>query len=348
MIDRFRISKQWMLRIAERGLSLEMLQRKAGLPELFFQQEKIYASTAELFSLWSTISDHCGDVAFGLTLGADMRLERNHPMAIAAVCSSCLRDALQRLARYKRVVCPEEIRVEVNGDEVIIDSHYLATSEQPPHIMTDMGFSWMTAMARHSSDGHIRPLHIELTRGPEHRVLLEGHFGCPITFNASRNALVFRSSDLDFPFYTHNEELLAVIAPQLDAELQEHDQNTRITYAVKQVLKRTLAGRRPTLQSLAKELAMSTRTLQRRLTDEGITFQQLVEETRRELARSYLQTGAIEPNETAYLLGYEDSNSFYRAFNGWEGVSPGEWLELQRRVARGAVVYGSGRGAFEA
>jgi len=124
-----------------------------------------------------------------------------------------------------------------------------------------------------------------------------------------------------------------VIAPQLDAELQEHDQNTRITYAVKQVLKRTLAGRRPTLQSLAKELAMSTRTLQRRLTDEGITFQQLVEETRRELAR---------------LLGYEDSNSFYRAFNGWEGVSPGEWLELQRKVARGAVVYGSGRGAFEA
>ena len=139
-----------------------------------------------------------------------------------------------------------------------------------------------------------------------------------------------------------------MIAPQLDAELQEHDQNTRITYAVKQVLKRTLAGRRPTLQSLAKELAMSTRTLQRRLTDEGITFQQLVEETRRELARSYLQTGAIEPNVTAYLLGYEDSNSFYRAFNGWEGVSPGEWLELQRKVARGAVVYGSGRGAFEA
>ncbi len=337
MIDRFRISKQWMLRIAELGLSLEMMQRKAGLPELFFQQEKIYASTAELFSLWKAITDHCGDVAFGLKLGSDMRLERNHPMAIAAVCSSCLRDALQRISRYKRVVCPEEIRVDVKGDEVIIDSHYLATSEPAPHIMTDIGFSWMTAMARHSSDGHIRPLRIELTRGPEHRELLEGHFGCPITFNAARNALVFRTRDLDFPFYTHNEELLALIAPQLDAELQEHDQNARVTYAVKQVLKRTLAGRRPTLQSLAKELAMSTRTLQRRLTDEGITFQQLVEETRRELARSYLQTGAIEPNETAYLLGYEDTNSFYRAFSGWEGVSPGEWRDMQRKAGSGAV-----------
>lgn len=260
-------------------------------------------------------------------------------MAIAAVCSSCLRDALQRIARYKRVVCPEEIRVEVKGDEVIIDSHYLATSEPPPHIMTDIGFSWMTAMARHGSDGHIRPLRIELTRGSEHRELLEGHFGCPITFNASRNALVFRTSDLDFPFYTHNEELLAVIAPQLDAELQEHDQNARVAYAVKQVLKRTLAGRRPTLQSLAKELAMSTRTLQRRLTDKGITFQQLVEETRRELARSYLQTGAIEPDETAYLLGYEDTNSFYRAFSDWEGISPGAWRDMQRKAASGAV-YG--------
>lgn len=82
---------------------------------------------------------------------------------------------------------------------------------------------------------------------------------------------------------------------------------------------------------------MSTRTLQRRLTDEGITFQQLVEETRRELARSYLQHSTIELNETAYLLGYEDTNSFYRAFNGWEGMSPGEWRELQRSAASGAV-----------
>jgi len=66
---------------------------------------------------------------------------------------------------------------------------------------------------------------------------------------------------------------------------------------------------------------MSTRTLQRRFTDAGITFQQLVEETRRELAHHYLRQSTVELNETAYLLGYEDANSFFRAFHLWEGTT---------------------------
>jgi AraC-like DNA-binding protein len=72
--------------------------------------------------------------------------------------------------------------------------------------------------------------------------------------------------------------------------------------------------------------------LQRRLTDAEITFQQLVEETRRELAHHYLRHSTVELNETAFLLGYEDSNSFFRAFQGWEGTSPGEW-RTQHRMA---------------
>jgi AraC-like DNA-binding protein len=70
--------------------------------------------------------------------------------------------------------------------------------------------------------------------------------------------------------------------------------------------------------------------LQRRLTEEGITFQRLLEEARHELARHYLLHSSLELNQTAYLLGYEDANSFYRAFHHWEGTSPGQWLKLQK------------------
>jgi AraC-like DNA-binding protein len=86
-----------------------------------------------------------------------------------------------------------------------------------------------------------------------------------------------------------------------------------------------LAGKRPSLQDVAQELGTSARTLQRRLTDTGVTFQQLVEETRRELARHYLKQPGVELNETAFLLGFEDANSFFRAFQAWEGTSPTEW-----------------------
>jgi AraC-like DNA-binding protein len=155
--------------------------------------------------------------------------------------------------------------------------------------------------------------------------MYETHFQCPVKFEASHNILVFHKSDLDKPFLTHNADLLAMVAPQLEAELSQQRANKTIAEQVKAVLKRMLAGQRPELQEVAQELRLSTRTLQRRLTGERLTFQQLVKEARRELAQHYLLHSSLELNETAYLLGYEDANSFFRAFHDWEGTSPGEW-----------------------
>ena len=98
----------------------------------------------------------------------------------------------------------------------------------------------------------------------------------------------------------------------------------------KEILKQLLAGRRPGIQDLARELHLSTRTLQRRLTEQRITFQRLLDDARRELARHCLLHSSRELNETAYLLGYKDANSFFRAFHHWEGTSPGQWPLLQK------------------
>jgi len=86
----------------------------------------------------------------------------------------------------------------------------------------------------------------------------------------------------------------------------------------------------PDLEVLARELSMSPRTLQRRLQDEGFSFQRVLEEARHQLARYYLNNSVLELNEAAYLLGYEDSNSFVRAFRTWEGVPPARWRDQQR------------------
>jgi AraC-like DNA-binding protein len=146
-----------------------------------------------------------------------------------------------------------------------------------------------------------------------------------VRFNADRNALVFHSSDLDRPFVTQNEELVTIIGTHLDSELKAGNANVNVGQKVKDTLKHSLAGKRPTLQSVAQELGLGTRTLQRRLTDAGFAFQKLLEETRRELAHHYLKQHAIELPEAAFLLGFEDANSFFRAFQSWEGTSPGEW-----------------------
>jgi len=272
-----------------------------------------------------------GDAPVGHSGGPDRAVPQT-PSAVArvladvaAVCSRTFRDALERVARYKRVTCPEEIRVRTVRGETSVEFVFLEASDDAPEVLVDLCLSWILSIGRRGTDNQIRPLRAELARPARNRALFEAHFGCRVQFKADRNALVFRDADLDLPFVTQNDELLAAVRDQLETALEERTVPCDVREQVKQTLRRSLAGKRPTLPDVARELCMSPRTLQRRLTDAGITFQQVVEETRRELARHYLGKSTIELNEAAYLLGYGEPSSFFRAFNGWEGTSPGQW-----------------------
>ncbi len=335
MSDRLRISRTWAQRFADHQIAVPALLRRAGLPPGLFQQEKVYVTTAELFALWRSVGEMSSDPGIGLKLGAEQRLERSHPAGIAVICSRTFGDALERLGRYKQLTCPEEIRIHRKAQEAAVEFFYVEAKEPQPDVLVDMILSWILTVGQRGTDGQVTPLRLELTRPVAHRELLESHFGCRVRFKADRNALVFRGSDLDRPFVTHNDELLAVIGTQLDSELAARNTSRDIGAQVKDALQRSLAGKRPTLSDVARELGMSARTLQRRLTGAGVTFQKIVEDTRRELASHYLKQNAVELNETAFLLGFEDANSFFRAFQLWEGTSPNEW-----RARHGAAAVG--------
>jgi len=325
MLDRFRITKGWALRFAQEKIPLPALLRRAGFPATLFEQERIYVTTAEIFALWRAVAEMCPDPGFGLRLGSELRFERSHPVAMAGVCSRSFGDALQRLARYKQLTCPEEIRVQRKQQETSVEFFFLEAKETEPDIMVDVGLSWILNVARRGSDGEIKPLRLDLMRPTNHRELLEAHFGCRVRFKADRNALLFHSDDLDRPFVTHNEKLVTLIAAQLDSELGSRNTRKDAVELVKQTLRRSLAGKRPTVQEVAEELGLSVRTLQRRLSESKVSFQGVLEDVRKELAHLYLRQASVEFNEVAFLLGYEDANSFFRAFQDWEGLTPTEW-----------------------
>jgi AraC-like DNA-binding protein len=330
MSNRFRVSSLLAGKLDGQKVSLPAVIRLAGLPDGFFQQEKIFVTTEELFALWRAIAETSGDPAIGLRLGSETRIERFDPAAIAALCSQSFRDALQRMARYKQLTCPEEIRVRSTAGECAVEFVWLLAREAEPAVLIDLCLSWILGIGRRGTGNSLTPLRVELTRASGDRELLETHYGCRVKFKAGRNAVVFRANDLDRPFITHNAELLAMLGPQLDAELDARQSRLSISDRVKAVLKRLLAGQRPTIHDVARQLGLSSRTLQRRLTDCRITFQRLLDEARRELAHHYLAQSSLELNETAYLLGYEDANSFFRAFQHWEGTSPGQWRRSRR------------------
>lgn len=330
MNTRFRVSGLLASRLEEQHLSLPSVLQRAGLPAGFFQQEKIFVTTEELFALWAAVAETSGDPAIGLKLGSEPRIERYDPAMIAALHSQSLRDALQRMSRYKQLTCPEKIRVACRNGECAVEFIWLLAEDAEPALIVDLCLSWILSIGRRGIGSALTPLRLELTRKPAHREMLEEHFGCRVKFKATHNALIFRESDLDRPFVTHNAEMLAVLGPQLDAELRAHEARQTVHEQVKISLKRQLAGQRPLIHEIARALGLSSRTLQRRLTENGLTFQHVLEEARRELAAHYLGHSGLELNEIAYLLGYDDPNSFFRAFHEWEGTTPGQWRSSYR------------------
>lgn len=334
MISRFRVATTLARKLEELGVSPADVLRQAGLPTGLLDQDKILVSTEELFALYRGLAEASRDPAIGLKLGTEPRIERYDAIAIAAVSARSLRDALERLARYKQLTCPEELHVAERGDECRVQFRWLLAQETEPPVLVDLCFAWVAGIAHRGTGGLVNPRRIELRGATGSREMYEAHFGCPAEFGARQNTIVFGKTDLDRPFLTHNADLLATVAPQLEAELSQALASKAIGEQVKGILKPLLAGRRPGIEDIARELRLSSRTLQRRLAEDGVTFQQLMLEARRELARHYLLHSSLELNETAYLLGYEDAHSFFRAFHDWEGSSPGQWRARHARSPR--------------
>jgi AraC-like DNA-binding protein len=330
MSKHFRIPGRLPAKLEQSGIRVSAVLQFAGLSPELFDQPRILVTTEELFALWRGIGQASADPAIGLTLGTEAKPEHFDPVVLAALSTDNFGEAMHQVARYKQLSCPEELILETDDAECSVQFRWLLANDAEPAVLTDLCFAWVLNIARHGTGIRISPLRVEYTSQRAYGRLLERHFGCPIVFGAARNAIIFRASDAALPFVTRNAELLAMLAPQLDEELKQHKGQETFPERVRTTIQRKLTGRRPKMQDIARELHISARTLQRRLQDGGYSFQQVLEEARHQVARHYLTNSLLELNETAYLLGYEDSNSFVRAFRTWEGVPPAHWRGTQR------------------
>jgi AraC-like DNA-binding protein len=329
----FRVAGILRTRLEESGVPVSAILRQAGLPQDLFGQTRILVSTEELFALWRAIAEVSGDPAIGLKLGTETRIERFHTSGIAALSTESFGAAVQHMGRYKRLSVPEEIVEEIVDGEWSIQFRWTLAVETEQHVLIEHCFAWMLTIARHGSGTRIVPVRLELVQPRSHIKALERHFGCPVVCGAARNAIVFRASDAARPFVTRNAELLEMLAPRFEEDLKQHTTgDDSFLELVRGAIQQRLTGHRPTTEDVARQLHLSSRTLQRRLQESGSSFQRVLDEARHQMARYYLRSSALELNEAAYLLGYEDASSFARAFRGWEGVPPGHWREANREI----------------
>jgi len=333
MNKHFRFSGSTLQRLEELGVRAPAVLRRAGLPQAFIHQARALLNTEELFALWRAVGEVSTDPSIGLLLGTETKTERFHPIGLAALSSENFGSAIDQMARYKQLTCPEEILQEKNDEEWSIQFRWLLADEVEPPVLIECCFTWVLSTARVGTGTRISPVRVEFVQPRAHVKTIERHFGCPVVCGTPRNAIIFRATDANRPFVTRNAELLGILAPQFDEELKEENGDENFIERVRIAIQQRLTGRRPTIEDIADALHISSRTLQRRLQDDGSSFQRVLEEARHQLARHYLNNSVLELNEAAYLLGYEDGNSFVRAFRTWEGVPPARWREQQRARA---------------
>ncbi|AHF93650.1 AraC family transcriptional regulator [Opitutaceae bacterium TAV5] len=315
--------------LRELGVDAVRVLRAAGLPLAVGGESGVQLTTEQMFAFWRALETVSDDPLTGIELARRVPLEQHHPACIAAQHARTFRDALQRFARYKYLCCAEELGLAEGNGECRVGFSWLQTTEPVPPRLIDAAFAGTVELGRRGTRRPLNPLRVELARPPTAVERFEAYFGCRVHFRARRSVIVFRLSDLDLPFVTYNAELLEMLSPSLDRELARRKATSTLAGQAKWVMQRLVGARLPQIGEVAKELAVSPRTLQRRIAEEGSNFRQLLADARRELAHRYLREPAMTLTETACLLGFEDPNSFYRAFREWEGVTPGEWRRRQ-------------------
>jgi AraC-like DNA-binding protein len=325
--EKFKISPALWKGLALVGLTPSAVLRQARLPASLHVRDKSAVDTAQFFELWKAIETLSGNPAIGLDLARRLDTAVLPPSSLVAFYARDYRDGLGRMARFKQLCAPERVHVVEGGGEAVVTIEWLHATETDPHSLIDAAFASFVELGRRGTETSIVPKRVDLVRPDVGGTAHKDYFGCAVRFAAEHNALVLDAKDLDRPFPGHNAELLDMLGPTLASALEEIQEDSPIGDQVKVLLKRALATGRPEFGDVARELGMSERTLQRRITDEGKNFRQLLTEARQDVVQRLLMDPAIEINEVAYLVGFEDSNSFYRAFRSWEGTTPSAWRQ---------------------
>lgn len=276
--------------------------------------------------LWQRAVELSGDPAIGLNMAKVVRPASFHVVGYALMSSRTLKEGFARLVRYQRIIgegADLSFRPQRAGYELTLAIHgdRLPAARQS----CEASLAYALAFCRWMTGKPIRPQRVLFQGDPPADLQpFEQVFQGPLQFNADHYGLLFERADMDMPLPTANESL-AQLHDRFAGDYLARFSESRVTHLTRQVLCRLLPQGEPRREVVAQALHLSQRTLQRRLQEEGSSFQQLLDDTRCELAQQYLAQPALSLLEVAYLLGFADPSNFFRAFRRWFGLTPGEY-----------------------
>jgi AraC-like DNA-binding protein len=266
--------------------------------------------------------------AFGLRAGAARTARDGGLIGYAMLHSATLRDALRRFARFGRIM-GDHNRIEI--DEV--GSAVTITFEGHPvleaiHDLTELDVAWIVSGVREITSRDLTPREVRFPYPePAHAAELRSFFRCTLQFVAPHVAIVLNRDDLDLPVAASDPTLAGYLDQLADNAVKALGEDDSTTGRLRQVLWSRLSDGAPTLATAAAAMAVSPRTLQRRLRDEGVSFAGALSKLRHDLAVHLLEDRTLAMYEVGFLLGYAEPTAFHRAFRRWRGISPRRFRE---------------------
>lgn len=263
------------------------------------------------------------DPTFPIKVGQAISVEAFSPPVFAALCSPNLNVALTRLSHFKKLIGPMTLDITESPDLITasLDCLDIDSLLPAPLIATELIF--LVHLARLATREHIEPLSVTFSVALAKTDSYAEYFGVSPTQWES-NSITFSALDARRPFLTVNEHIWKFFEPNLRRRLSDMDAETDFATRVRNSLLELLPSGRSSIDDVARKLAVSRRTLQRRLSDESTNFQIELNKTREQLARHYLNKSKLSGSQISFLLGFEDPNSFFRAFHSWTGTTPNQ------------------------
>ena len=315
---------------AARGISPQELACAAGMAPDALTRLPESLPVDIYVRLLDTGAQLAGDPHFGLHVGECMRLGTYNVYGLILLSCRDFGQALQQTMRFEGLAHDlgrSSLRLDGGVAEYRWDSALPNASRHlAESVFTGIQVvgSWLAG--RTLPPAQIAFQHTEPDDSSEHRRI----FGDDVRFGAPANIARFDASLLAWPVRNADVGLYPVLQQHAERLLQEKlraQADAGIVAQVRGAIVRNLAQDRGRLPLIAQEMHVTPRTLQRKLKDAGVTFQQVLDETRRDLALDYLKQDRLGLAEIAFLLGYQEQSSFCHAFKEWTGVNPGAYRE---------------------
>ncbi|VBB16701.1 AraC family transcriptional regulator [Burkholderia stabilis] len=320
-MNRFAISPGWQIVIVDLGLRVDEVLRRAQLPADLFTRPRSGLTTREYFRMWLTLEEMVGKPAIALHVLDLVAAEAFNPSIFAALCSPNLEVAMRRISQFKPLIGPLCLHVARDADMLTLTVEFLERDVPPPGSLLAIELGFFVKVARLATRTRVSARAVTLPRELRPDPGYARFFGVPPRYGDAP-AVSLSLQDARRPFVTANDAMWQIFEPDLRRRLDLLSAEAGIVERVRAALLELIPGGVATVDDVARKLAISKRTLQRRLGDEGASFKAILAEVREKLAWHYLDRSDLPCSQIAFLLGYQDPNSFFRAFNEWTGMTP--------------------------